>query len=304
MNRMPIAALLGALLFVPAAGTARAACESSVAGDQKFVETQLAILKSLVPALPPGWSVYETRTTPLVRQTHCREGESGVYPAPATVQCEVTALPANAPQFHIRDLDDRRAQAGAGQQAEMARATRQVQAAAHANDLAALQRANAGMQEAIAHAQANQQAALAAVRAVDSLRQKTLPVPLRLTLTVNPVTISTCPGWTTESAPGTFFAARFDAPPGCTTGPFAGADVKAASVRGYRDFLTGDPAPADGGSWTARFEQARTTREVPLYARYTLWVVIRGGDAAVVGTVAAKLDAARAAAQLDFARAE
>jgi len=298
MNRTPIAALLVALLFVPAAGTARAACESSVGGDQKFIETQLAVLKSLVPALPPGWSVYETRTTPLVRQTHCREGEAGAYPAPATVQCEVTALPANAPQFHIRDLDEKRELQGASERAEMARATRHVQAAAHASDLAALQRANAEMQEAIAHAQASQSSALAAVRAVDSLRQKALPVPLRLTITVNPATISTCPGWTTESAPGTFFAARFDAPPGCTTGPFAGADVKAASVRGYGDWHQ------DGERWTARFEQTRTAREVPLYARYTLWVVIRGGDAAVVGTVAAKLDAARAAAQLDFARAE
>ncbi len=298
MNRPPIAVLLAAMWLATAAVTARGACESSVAGDQQFVETQLAVLAQLVPALPPGWRVYETRSTPLVRQTHCRAGEVGAFPAPPLVEYELLALPEGAPQFRIRELDAQRATVRAGQQAEVARATRRVQVASRSGDMTALQIANADLQAAIAALQANQKAALAAVRAVDSLRSRPQAATLRISLRVNADTLASCAGWTPETAPGTAFAARFDAPPACATGPLAGADVRAASVRGYGDWAR------EGERWLARFAPARATRELPLYARYTLWIVVRGGDAASVAAVTASLDQAHAAAALAFAHAE
>ena len=258
-------------------------CPASAERDKQFIIAEIARLKVLAPELPAGWKLYDTRQTPLAAQSDCGKDGAPSTP-PVRVEYEVTAYPADAPQFRIRELRggvDANSKATAP---SIQKATEDLQAASKSRDMAAVQKANAEMQQAMAALNAGNQKSMADVQEIARLEKLPQPSPIRIQLLGNYDVMTLCEGRTELKMPGASYAFRFDQRPSCTVGPFVGAAVTAAVVVGIGDWRL------DGGRQIANFEYVRGTQVVPFYAVYTLVVVVNGSDAAAVRATAAHLD--------------
>ena len=279
---MLIGALALAAILAPSKRPAD--CPASAERDKQFITAELARLKALAPPLPAGWKLYDTRETPAAAQSEC--GKDGApNSAPVRVEYEITAYPADAPQFRIRELRggvDANSKASAP---SVQKATEDLQAAAKSRDVAAMQKANAEMQQAMAALNAGNQKSMANIQEITRLEKLPQPDPIRVKLLANYDVMDLCDGRTDLKIAGAAYAFRFDQRPPCTVGPFVGAAVTAAVVVGLGDWRL------DGGRQIANFEYVRGARVVPFYEVYTIVAVVNGSDGAAVRAAAALVDA-------------
>lgn len=276
-----ISAYLFAAMLTQAARAAD--CPASAEKDKQFIASEVARLKALAPPMPKGWKLYDTRQTLPEAQSACGKDGAPNTP-PVRVEYEITALPEGAPQFRIRELKGGVAANSRATAPSIQKATQDLQQASASRDMEALKKANAEMQEAVAALNAGNQKSMGNIDEIQRLEKLPQPEPIRIKLLANYDVMDLCGERTDVKVAGALYAFRYDKRPPCTTGPFVGATVTAATVAGFGDWRL------DGDRYIAGFEYFRAKHVVPFYEVYTMAAVVNGSDPAAVRAATALLN--------------